>query len=243
MTIGSHLIKSYSRQQKTVALSSAEAELHAMVAASAETIGVVALCRDMGIVMEGEVYADSTAAIGIAQRSGSGRVRHIRVQALWVQEVRSTGRLSYKKVLGSRNPADILTKHVGAELLQIHLKTLGVEARDGRAETAPTLDTVEPWTISWLEEEEVEKTVSFHPKVCVRTIPAVGRGRSTSEAKRKKTSWKGRRSVQGGASDKEDRDLWADAMKSRKSWAEETEEEERRVRSGQLHSGKEEKKE
>ena len=53
VTLGKHVIKSYSRQQKTVALSSAEAELHAMVAASAETIGVVGLCKDMGIGIEG----------------------------------------------------------------------------------------------------------------------------------------------------------------------------------------------
>ena len=43
VTVGSHIVKSYSRQQKTVALSSAEAELHAMVAASAEALGIVLL--------------------------------------------------------------------------------------------------------------------------------------------------------------------------------------------------------
>ena len=51
--MGNHLIKSYSRQQKTIALSSAEAELHAMVAASAEALGIMALCKDMGMVVEG----------------------------------------------------------------------------------------------------------------------------------------------------------------------------------------------
>ena len=85
VTIGKHIIKSYSRQQKTIALSSAEAELHAMLAASAETIGIIGLCKDMGINIGGEVYADSSAALGIAQRSGNGKVRHLRVQALWVQ--------------------------------------------------------------------------------------------------------------------------------------------------------------
>ena len=109
---GKHTIKSYSRQQKTVALSSAEAELHAMVAASAETLGVAKLCRDLGMEVQGEVYADSSAALGIAQRSGQGKLRHLRVQALWVQEVRCARRLKYKKVLGSRNLADLLTKHV-----------------------------------------------------------------------------------------------------------------------------------
>ena len=152
--IGSHVIKSYSRQQKTVALSSAEAELHAAVAASAETLGVVGLCSDMGFEISGEVYADSSAAIGIAQRSGMGKVRHLKVQALWVQDVRSTGRLSYKKVLGSRNPADVLTKHVPKDLLDAHMTTLGVDFRGGRAAAAPSLDAigVQPWDVtSWVE--------------------------------------------------------------------------------------------
>ena len=54
-----------------------------------------------------------------------------------------TGRLAYRKVLGTKNPADVLTKHVPAELLQKHLETLGVEFRGGRAESAPELNSVE----------------------------------------------------------------------------------------------------
>ena len=197
VTIGGHLIKSYSRQQKTVALSSAEAELHAMVAASAETLGIMGLCKDMGMSLSGEVFADSSAALGIAQRTGTGKVRHLRVQALWVQEVRTTGRLRYKKVLGSRNPADILTKHVPAELLSAHLRTLGVDVRDGRAESAPTLDSVEAITLAWKNEDELEpeemkevnrakRKVKFSPRVEVRKIPASGEGKPTKTAKRTK---------------------------------------------------------
>ncbi len=193
VTIGGHMIKSYSRQQRTVALSSAEAELHAMVAASAETLGVIGLCKDMGIAMEGEVYTDSSAALGITQRLGNGKVRHLRVQALWVQEVRCTRRLGYKKVLGSRNPADILTKHVPKDLLNVHLATLGIEFQDGRAESAPTLDNVEAYTEEWYEEEEEEddgerkaQKVRFDRFVQVRTIPACGRGRPTKWARKTK---------------------------------------------------------
>ena len=119
------MIKSYSRQQKAVALSSAEAELYAMVAASAETLAIIAYSRDLGMEIAGEVLTDSNAALGISQRAGIGKVRHLRTQGLWVQEARVTGRLSYKKVLGAKNPADILTKNVPGELLDRHLETLG----------------------------------------------------------------------------------------------------------------------
>ena len=71
-----------------------------------------------------------------------GKVRQIRTQALWVQEVRATGRPSYKKVLGSRNPSDVLTKHVAPTWLDHHLVTTGAEFRGGRADSAPALDEI-----------------------------------------------------------------------------------------------------
>ena len=58
-----------------------------MVSASAEVLGIVRLCRDMGMELGGEIYADSSAALGISNRTGTGKVRHLRVKALWVQEV------------------------------------------------------------------------------------------------------------------------------------------------------------
>ena len=93
--IGEHVIKTYSRQQKVIALSSAEAELYAMVAASAESLAIIAYAEDLGTRMGGEVYVDSSAALGISQRCGMSKVRHIRTQGLWVQEARLTGRLAY----------------------------------------------------------------------------------------------------------------------------------------------------
>ena len=47
--------------------------------------------------------------------------------------------MAYHKVLGTKNPADILTKYVPAELLKRHLATLGTAAIGGRAEAAPEL--------------------------------------------------------------------------------------------------------
>ena len=174
---GTHVIKSYSKQQRTIALSSAEAELHAMVAASAEALGLLLLMRDMGIEAEGEIYGDSTAALGIAQRNGMGKLRHIRVQALWIQEARSEGRLKYRKVLGSRNPADGLTKYMTSVLLDQHVKTIGLDWRDGRAETAPGLCEIQPFDLGILRKE-----VKFSGAIKVIEIAAEGKMRPTRSA-------------------------------------------------------------
>ena len=109
--IGEHVVKTFCKQQKVVALSSAEAELYAMVAASPETLAVAAYARDLGLSLQCEFYCDSAAALGITQRAGIGKVRHMRTQGLWVQEVRVSGRIRYEKVQGTRNPADFLTKY------------------------------------------------------------------------------------------------------------------------------------
>ena len=66
--MGEHVLKAYCRQQKVVALSSAEAELYAMVAASAETLAMAAYAKALGLSLECELFCDSSAALGIAQR-------------------------------------------------------------------------------------------------------------------------------------------------------------------------------
>ena len=87
--------------------------------------------------MKVRVHADSAAAIGICRRSGIGRVRHLAVGQLWVQEGLRRGDFTLFKVQGDRNPADILTKCVAREVLDRHLGKLGFHRTAGRAETAP----------------------------------------------------------------------------------------------------------
>ena len=41
-------------------------------------------------------------------------MRHVRIGHLWVQEARLAGDLKFGKVIGTGNPADLLTKHLPA---------------------------------------------------------------------------------------------------------------------------------
>ena len=189
LCIGEHVVKTYCKQQKVIALSSAEAELYAMVAASAETLALVAYARDLGMEMGCELYCDSAAALGIAQRAGIGKVRHLRTQGLWVQEVRVSGRIAYKKVLGEKNPADLMTKFMSAELATRHLTTMNMNLCEGRANAAPTLDSM---VQGWYDDDSDydghadiasiatrTKKVRFSDTVHFRGIPATGKCRKT----------------------------------------------------------------
>ena len=93
--------------------------------------------RDLGLEMAVRMHADSAAAIGICRRSGIGRVRHLAVGQLWVQEGLRRGDFELYKVRGDQNPADVLTKSVPREVLDRHLRTLGLERAEGRAASAP----------------------------------------------------------------------------------------------------------
>ena len=137
--MGTHLVKHWSSTQKVITLSSGEAELAGIVKGSAEALGMKSLAADLGIACEVSVYADSSAAIGICRRSGIGKVRHLAVGQLWVQERVRNKEISLYKVLGTSNPADALTKHVPRDTADRHLRAMGLEREVGRAVSAPVL--------------------------------------------------------------------------------------------------------
>ena len=110
--LGKHLIKSWSSTLPTVSSSSAEAELYGAVKAAAVGLGYKALIQDLGFDVPLRVWTDSSAAIGICNRQGLGRVRHVDTQSLWIQQALREGRFELRKVHGSVNPADLFTKHL-----------------------------------------------------------------------------------------------------------------------------------
>ena len=135
--VGSHLIKAYSRMQSNIALSSGEAEFYALVAAGSEALGAVAMTEDLGDKLEAYLYADASAAIGVANREGLGRIRHLDAQSLRLQQAIRQKRLGVGKVAGTENPSDLMTKHVDAKTFEGHVKSMGCDFVAGRAELAP----------------------------------------------------------------------------------------------------------
>lgn len=83
---GRHFLKSWSSIQKSITLSSAEAELVAAVKMFTELIGMTQLAADWVLKLKGKVFVDSSAAIGIAHRRDNGNMRHVKAGYLWIQE-------------------------------------------------------------------------------------------------------------------------------------------------------------
>jgi hypothetical protein len=68
--VGSHVVKTWSRTQKAVALSSGEAEVIALVMGVSEAIGIQRMAETWGVKYGIVGLCDSTAAMGICERKG-----------------------------------------------------------------------------------------------------------------------------------------------------------------------------
>ena len=127
IAIGSHVVKSWARTQATLATSSGEAELYAAVKAAAELLGIQSLAKDFGHEMSAELLVDAKATIGMVSRSGLGKLRHVEVGHLWIQEAVKNKRLRVKKVLGTENAADLMTKYLDKATIDKHMTKMGFE--------------------------------------------------------------------------------------------------------------------
>ena len=116
--VGRHLLKSWSTTQAVVAMSSAEAEFHAMVDGATRSIGFQSMTGELGVKMDITIFTDSSAAKSFASQRGLKRIRHLEVKALWIQEEICRGRLRVEKVLGVENSANVCTKFLGSQELR-----------------------------------------------------------------------------------------------------------------------------
>ena len=131
--IGSHLLKGWAKTQTLVALSSGESGLYATLRAASEGLGLLAVAKDLGITLRGEVWGDASAALGIIKRRGLGKTRHIDTGFLWIQQTAAERRLQFGKALGRDNPADLYTKYLDWETIQRHSDKISIEYTEGRA--------------------------------------------------------------------------------------------------------------
>ena len=138
--LGSHLIRSYLKTQATIAKSSGESELYALVRASAQELGICTLLADFGVAdARVSIGMDVRAATGMAQRVGLDKARHVEVDVLWLQEQQAHRMLPITKIPGAANSSDLCTKNVPATHLEQYLGQLNIYFADGRAAVAQQL--------------------------------------------------------------------------------------------------------
>jgi hypothetical protein len=123
---GKHLLQHWSRTQVNVALSSGEAELNACLKAGCEALGLRTLMGEIGVTIGLHIFADSSAAAGTLNREGAGKVKHLEVKQLWMQQKIKEKDLEIFKIPRAKNSADAFT-HAWTASEEKHFSRLQVE--------------------------------------------------------------------------------------------------------------------
>jgi hypothetical protein len=105
------------------------AELYALGTRCGEAMAIRELILNVGISVSAPILrCDSSAALGIAQRKGLAKVKHLEVHMSAVQEWLANDRVKAVKVNADVSLADLLTKTVSGEVLARLRRLFGLGA-------------------------------------------------------------------------------------------------------------------
>eukprot|EP00435_Cladocopium_sp_Y103_P039764 s3333_g10.t1 len=113
---GVHLIETSCARQTVVALSSGEAEFYSLTRGGAAGLMSKQIWAGLGYGnLDLILDTDSTAAKGIASRVGVGKLKHLDIKELWLQDHVRSGKLRIRKVDTDVNWADLATKSLSGQ--------------------------------------------------------------------------------------------------------------------------------
>ena len=138
--LGNSCVRTTSTSQAVIALSTGEAEFYSLVRGASSGIGLGSICCDFGLpelAVQLSTQTDSSACIGVANRRGAGKIRHIQTPTLWIQQCVANGSLVVDKIPGKENGSNLLTKHVDGVSIAYELKLMHQVRCGGRHSLAP----------------------------------------------------------------------------------------------------------
>ena len=79
---------------------------------------------------------------GLYNGGDLNKLRHVELDVLWIQEQQARRLLPLRKVLGFRNPSDMMTKNVDQAHIDMYLDLLQLRFDVGRADIAQNLHSM-----------------------------------------------------------------------------------------------------
>jgi hypothetical protein len=104
------LIACWSKTQPTVSQSTCEAELLANNLAAREGLFIKSILKELNFVVDLQIFTDSSSALNVTARRGAGRLRHLVVKELWLQQAVRSKLLRVLFTPGAMNVSDMFTK-------------------------------------------------------------------------------------------------------------------------------------
>ena len=128
-TMAGTAISWMSQLQKIVTISTTEAEYVAVTESSKELIWLQGLLAELGFDQVMNVlHSDSQSAIHLAKNSAfHSRTKHIDIRYHFIRSLIEEDVLKLVKIAGSKNPADMLTKPVTTEKLELCAASVGFQ--------------------------------------------------------------------------------------------------------------------
>ena len=124
--VGRHFLKAYTRKQKNIASSSLEVELYAAALGASEAKGVQSMMCDLGFAVKPVLVIDAKATEHILHRHGIGKMKHIDVAHLWLQDEVKSNRSRVRRVKSEDSLADIGTKALSNKNIRKHATSAGM---------------------------------------------------------------------------------------------------------------------
>ena len=110
-------------QTQSVSMSSCEAELVALFTAGQEVKFLQTMMSELGIPVEIKIKTDSSSALAVRGRRGLGKLKHIALRLLWLQNASD---MTFEHVSTNLNQADLLTKFVMRDTLEKFSQMIGL---------------------------------------------------------------------------------------------------------------------
>ena len=108
--VGNATVTAWSRTQQTVSLSSAEAELYALTTGVAEGMVTKHLLQELGHEVILMNHVDSQSAKAWASKRGLGRMKHVMLKYMYVQDVVEKKLTNLAYINTKQNKANLMTK-------------------------------------------------------------------------------------------------------------------------------------
>lgn len=96
------------------------------------------MAADLGEDVRIRLYTDSAAALGIMGRPGLGKLRHLEVGYLWLQDLVAFKKIDVAKVKGIEKFAGLGTKYHRSEDIDQYVRYSRYYSEDGRSSVVPS---------------------------------------------------------------------------------------------------------